>query len=160
VTPWLYFNTLQGITIPSCFPFKKYNNKPLRNRESAVTALSGIIPDRLPFVPLIDTSYSAACAKMQFFEYFLNTRAYASELVETLDRHPNIAGVSINIGFSDDVILDQKKHVSIYIEMTTRNDNRRSDMDDSGGCCLGRNTPPQNVGAILNTCEDFGFYNS
>jgi uroporphyrinogen-III decarboxylase len=75
-------------------------------RERAVAALSGKTPDRVPCVPLVDTSYAAACAKLPVSECFINPEAYAAALVATLDRHPDIDGVSINIGLSDDVILD------------------------------------------------------
>lgn len=78
-------------------------------RERAVTALSGKIPDRVPCVPLVDTSYAAACAKMPVSECFINPEAYAAALVATLDRHPDVDGVSINIGLSDDVVVEQKR---------------------------------------------------
>jgi hypothetical protein len=78
-------------------------------RERAVAALSGKTPDRVPCVPLVDTSYAAACAKMPVSECFLNPEAYAAALVATLDRHPDIDGVSINIGLSADVILEHTR---------------------------------------------------
>ncbi len=28
----------------------------------------------------------------------------------------------------------------------------------SSGCCLGRDTPPENVDAMVRACEDFGGY--
>ncbi len=45
---------------------------------------------------------------MSVSECFMNPEAYAAALVATLDRHPDIDGVSINIGLSDDVMLDHK----------------------------------------------------
>jgi MtaA/CmuA family methyltransferase len=75
-------------------------------KERAVAALSGQMPDRVPCVPLVDQSYAAACAKMPVSECFINPEAFAAALVATLDRHPDIDGVSINIGLSDEVILD------------------------------------------------------
>lgn len=78
-------------------------------RERAVTALEGRMPDRVPCVPLVDTSYAAACAGIPVSECFLNPEAYAAALVATLDRHPDIDGVSINIGLSDDVFEDHSR---------------------------------------------------
>ncbi|MEI6175457.1 MAG: uroporphyrinogen decarboxylase family protein [Verrucomicrobiota bacterium] len=78
-------------------------------KERAIAALSGKIPDRVPCVPLVDTSYAAACAKLPVSECFINPEAYAAALVATLDRHPDIDGVSINIGLSDDIILEHSR---------------------------------------------------
>jgi len=75
-------------------------------RERAVAALEGRIPDRVPCLPLIDTSYAAAVAGIPVSECFTNPEAYAAALVATLERHPDIDGVSINIGLSDDVVED------------------------------------------------------
>lgn len=83
-------------------------------RERAVVALEGKIPDRVPCVPLIDTSYAAAVAGMPVSECFIDPEAYAAALVATFERHPDIDGVSINIGLSDDAILDQKKSGDAY----------------------------------------------
>jgi uroporphyrinogen-III decarboxylase len=65
------------------------------------------MPDRVPCVPLVDTSYAAACAKLPVSECFLNPEAYAAALVATFDRHPGIDGVSINIGLCDEVVVDR-----------------------------------------------------
>ena len=81
----------------------------MTSRERAEAALSGKIPDRVPCVPLVDTSYAAACAKMPVSECFTNPEAYAAALVATLDRHPDIDGVSINIGLSDDIFVERRK---------------------------------------------------
>lgn len=78
-------------------------------RERAVAALSGRIPDRVPCVPLVDTSYAAACAKLPVSQCFINPEAYAAALVATFDRHPDIDGVSINIGLSDDVAVEHTR---------------------------------------------------
>jgi MtaA/CmuA family methyltransferase len=75
-------------------------------RERAVAALEGRLPDRVPCVPLIDTSYAAAVAGIPVGECFINPEAYAAALVATLERHPDIDGISINIGLSDDVVED------------------------------------------------------
>jgi len=91
----------------------------MKPRDRAVAALRGEIPDRVPFVPLIDTSYAAACAKLPVSECFIHPEAYAAALVATLDRHPDIDGVSINIGLSDDVFVDQKKDGDTHIIKTT-----------------------------------------
>jgi uroporphyrinogen-III decarboxylase len=77
-------------------------------RERATAALRGEIPDRTPCVPLVDTSYAAACAGIPVAECFIDPEAHAAALVATLDRHPDIDGVSINIGLSDDVIEDHR----------------------------------------------------
>ena len=86
----------------------------MKPRERALAALQGQMPDRVPFVPLVDTSYAAACAKMPVSECFNHPEAYAAALVATLDRHPDIDGVSINIGLSDDVFVDHKKANGIH----------------------------------------------
>jgi MtaA/CmuA family methyltransferase len=86
----------------------------MTSRQRAVAALKGEIPDRLPCVPLIDTSYAAAVAGMPVSECFINPEAYAQALVATFQRHPDIDGVTINIGLSDDVILDQKRQHGAY----------------------------------------------
>lgn len=75
-------------------------------RERAVAALQGKIPDRVPCVPLIDTSYAAAVAGIPVSECFINPEAYARALVAVFERHPDIDGATINIGLSDDVMLD------------------------------------------------------
>jgi len=78
-------------------------------RERAVAALSGKLPDRVPCVPLVDISYAAACAGVPVAECFVNPEAHAAALVATLDRHPDIDGISINIGLSDDVVVEHAK---------------------------------------------------
>ncbi|MBN8460771.1 MAG: hypothetical protein J0M04_23310 [Verrucomicrobia bacterium] len=88
-------------------------------RERSVAALEGKIPDRVPCVPLIDTSYAAAVAGMPVSECFINPEAYAHALTATLDRHPDIDGLSINIGLSDEVIEDCVKKDGAYRIRTT-----------------------------------------
>lgn len=88
-------------------------------RERAVAALEGKTPDRVPCVPLIDTSYAAAISGMPVSECFLNPEAYAAALVATFERHPDIDGVSINIGLSDDVMLDHQIHNGVHTIQTT-----------------------------------------
>ena len=88
-------------------------------RERSVAVLEGNIPDRVPCVPLIDTSYAAAVAGMPVSECFINPEAYAAALVASFERHPDIDGVSINIGLSDDVILDHKKANDVHTIKTT-----------------------------------------
>jgi len=78
-------------------------------RERAVAALNGKIPDRVPCVPLVDTSYAAACAQLPVSDCFLHPETYAAALVATLDRHPDIDGVSINIGLSSDVVVEHTR---------------------------------------------------
>lgn len=91
----------------------------MTSRERAVKALKGEIPDRIPCVPLIDTSYAAAVADMPVGECFMNPEAYAYALVKTLERHPDIDGVSINIGLSSDIIQDASKRNGTWTVKTT-----------------------------------------
>jgi MtaA/CmuA family methyltransferase len=77
-------------------------------RERAVATLKGKIPDRVPCLPLIDTSFAASLAGIPVGECYINPEAYAEALVATLQRHPDIDGVSINIGLSDTVILESE----------------------------------------------------
>ena len=88
-------------------------------RERSVAVLKGQIPDRVPCVPLIDTSYAAAVAGMPVSECFINPEAYAQALVATFERHPDIDGVSINIGLSDDVMLDYAVSNGVHTIKTT-----------------------------------------
>ena len=114
-------------------------------RERAVAALRGEIPDRVPCVPLVDTSYAAACAKLPVAECFINPEAYAAALVATLDRHPDIDGVSINIGLSDDVFVDHRIENGTHHIKTT------------GG--LTWMVPANDIGSI-ETCEIADFSDS
>ncbi|MFO1492658.1 MAG: uroporphyrinogen decarboxylase family protein [Kiritimatiellia bacterium] len=88
-------------------------------RERAVAALQGRTPDRVPCVPLIDTSYAAAVAGIPVGECFINPEAYAAALVATFDRHPDVDGVTINIGLSDDVMLDHRQVNGVHTIRTT-----------------------------------------
>lgn len=88
-------------------------------RERAVAALEGRTPDRVPCAPLIDTSYAAACAGMPVTECFINPEAYAAALVATLDRHPDIDGVSINIGLCDEVFVAARQKDGTHTIKTT-----------------------------------------
>jgi uroporphyrinogen decarboxylase len=83
-------------------------------RQRAVAALRGEPTDRVACVPLIDTSYAAAVAGVPVSECFIHPEAYARALVKTLERHPTIDGVSINIGLSDDVVVKQTKEGGTY----------------------------------------------
>lgn len=76
-------------------------------RERATAALLGHVPDRVPCVPLIDTSYAAAVAGIPVAECFIHPEAYAAALVATLERHPDIDGVSINIGLAPEAITSR-----------------------------------------------------
>ncbi len=91
----------------------------MNHQERAVAALRGQRTDRVPFVPLVDTSYAAACAQLPVSECFIHPEAYAAALVATLDRHPDIDGVSINIGLSEEVFVDQKQDGGTQIIKTT-----------------------------------------
>lgn len=64
-------------------------------------------PDRVPVVPLIDTSYAAACYGVPVSECFLNPEVHAQALLSCLERHPDIDGLSINIGISPQVVRER-----------------------------------------------------
>lgn len=112
-------------------------------RERAVAALEGRTPDRVPCVPLVDTSYAAACAGIPVSECFINPEAYAAALVATLDRHPDIDGVSINIGLCDEVFEDHSKSGDTHMVRTT------------GG--LTWMVPQNDIGSI-HTCQITDFH--
>ena len=63
--------------------------------------------DRLPVVPLIDTSYAAASYGVPVSECFLNPEIHARALLSCLERHPDIDGLSINIGIAPEVVLER-----------------------------------------------------
>jgi uroporphyrinogen-III decarboxylase len=66
--------------------------------------------DRCPCVPLIDTSYAAACLGVPVSQCFLNPGLHARALACCLERHSGIDGVSINIGLTPDVIVRRKQY--------------------------------------------------
>ena len=76
----------------------------MTSRERSQAAMRGQTPDRLPVVPLIDTSYAAACYGVSVSECFLNPEVHARALVSCLERHPDIDGLSINIGIAPEVV--------------------------------------------------------
>ncbi len=79
----------------------------MTSRQRAESAMLGRQPDRVPVVPLIDTSYAAACYGVSVSACFLNPEVHARALVSTLERHPGIDGFSINIGLTPEVIARQ-----------------------------------------------------
>ena len=88
-------------------------------RERAVAALRGEPTDRIACVPLVDTSYAAACAGLPVSRCFLDPEAYAAALVATLDRHPDIDGLTINIGLCDEVVSDHRVERGTHIVRST-----------------------------------------
>jgi len=78
----------------------------MNSRERAEKAMKREIPDRVPVVPLIDTSYAAACLKVSVSACFLDPALHARALVRVLERHPKIDGLSINIGLTSKVIRE------------------------------------------------------
>ena len=66
--------------------------------------------DRCPCVPLIDTSYAAACLGVPVSQCFLDPDLHARALTCCLERHPGIDGVSINIGLTPEVIVGRKQY--------------------------------------------------
>jgi uroporphyrinogen decarboxylase len=90
----------------------------MTSRERAELAMRGRVPDRVPVVPLIDTSYAAACYGVPVSECFLKPEVHARALVSTLERHPGIDGFSINIGLTPEVISKQSETESDYFVTT------------------------------------------
>ncbi len=86
----------------------------MTSRERADKAMRRGVPDRVPVVPLIDTSYAAACYGVPVSECFLKPEVHARALLNTLERHPGIDGFSINIGLTDDVIRDSSESSTEY----------------------------------------------
>lgn len=91
----------------------------MTSRQRAELAMRGQEPDRVPVVPLIDTSYAAACYGVPVSECFLDPRVHARALVHALERHPGIDGVSINIGLTAEVIARRTATASDYFVTTT-----------------------------------------
>lgn len=69
--------------------------------------MRGQTPDRIPVVPLIDTSYAAACYGVPVSDCFLNPEVHAQALLSCLERHPDIDGLSINIGIAPEVVRER-----------------------------------------------------
>ena len=69
--------------------------------------MRGQTPDRIPVVPLIDTSYAAACYGVPVSECFLDPEVHARALLSCLERHPDIDGLSINIGIAPEVVRER-----------------------------------------------------
>lgn len=74
--------------------------------ERSQAAMRGQTPDRLPVVPLIDTSYAAASYGVSVSECFLDPEVHARALVSCLELHPDIDGLSINIGIAPEVVSE------------------------------------------------------
>lgn len=79
----------------------------MTSRERSQAAMRGQTPDRIPVVPLIDTSYAAACYGVSVSECFLDPEVHARALLSCLDRHPDIDGLSINIGIAPEVVRER-----------------------------------------------------
>jgi hypothetical protein len=75
----------------------------MNSRERSVSAMRGLTPDRVPVMPLIDTSYAAASYGVPVSECFLNPVTHARALESCLERHPDLDGLSINIGLTPEV---------------------------------------------------------
>jgi len=87
-------------------------------RERAEIAMRGGRPDRVPVVPLIDTSYAAACLGVPVSQCFLSPEVHAQALLSALEQHPGIDGLSINIGLTADVIVDLEEFEGGYTVTT------------------------------------------
>ena len=79
----------------------------MTSRERSQAAMRRQTPDRIPVVPLIDTSYAAACYGVPVSECFLNPELHARALLSCLERHPDIDGLSINIGIAPEVVRER-----------------------------------------------------
>ena len=88
-------------------------------RQIAVDAMYRRPTDRVPCIPFIDNSYAAPRAGVAVSECFLNPRAYAQGLVASLERHPDIDGLSINLCLADEIILDIQKTKTDFLVKTT-----------------------------------------
>lgn len=64
------------------------------------------MPDRVPVVPLIDTSYAGRVYGLLVSQGFLDPGKHARSLISCFERHPGIDGLSINLCLSESVILD------------------------------------------------------
>ena len=64
------------------------------------------LPDRVPVVPLIDTSYAARLYGIPISKGFLSPEEHAKALIACLEQHCHIDGLSINLCLSESVILD------------------------------------------------------
>lgn len=82
----------------------------MTSRERSVRAMRRESVDRCPCVPLIDTSYAAACLGVPVSQCFLNPELHAQALARCLERHPGIDGVSINIGLTPEVIARHQRY--------------------------------------------------
>ena len=81
----------------------------MNQRERCVKAIYKQTPDRVPCAPLIDISYAASIAGIPVSECFLDPTLHTKALVETLKRHPEIDGLSVNICLSNDVIVNRQE---------------------------------------------------
>jgi len=91
----------------------------LTHRQRAVNAIQRHTTDRPPCVPFIDNSYAAPRAGRKVSECFIDPDAYAEGLVASLERHPDIDGVSINLCLADEIILEVKQTADEYLVKTT-----------------------------------------
>jgi uroporphyrinogen decarboxylase len=88
-------------------------------RQRAVEALYRRSTDRVPCVPFIDNSYAAPRAGVPVSQCFLDPNIYAQGLVASLERHPDIDGVSINLCLTDEIIQDIRETRDEYLVKTT-----------------------------------------
>ncbi len=82
---------------------------PMTQRQRAAAAMHGQPVDRLPCVPLIDTSYSAAILGAPVSACFLDPQLHADSLVACLDRHTLIDGLTENFTLAEEAILSREK---------------------------------------------------
>lgn len=165
---------------------RAYTDVGMNSRERAEKAMPREVPDRVPVVPLIDTSYAAASFKVPVSACFLDPALHARALVSVLERHSGIDGLSINIGLTPEVILELTRTDADYCVTTLDGSKWQFSATDliqfapkaiyeesraairkaqvgggfilSSGCALGRDTPPGNVKAMVQAAMDYGPY--
>ncbi len=88
-------------------------------RQRAVKAMYGQKPDRVPCMPFIDNSFSAPTMGVPVSQCFLDPISHAESMVASLERYPDIDGVSINLCLADDIVLEKGKTADYYVIKTT-----------------------------------------
>jgi MtaA/CmuA family methyltransferase len=94
--------------------------------------MRGQTPDRVPVVPLIDTSYAAACYGVPVSECFLDPEVHARALLSCLERHPDIDGLSINIGIAPEVVRERVRTPAGWLVTTLDGSVWQVPLDDIG----------------------------
>jgi len=91
----------------------------MNHRDLCLAALRREETDRVPCVPLIDLSYAAALANVSVSDCFHAPALHARTLEQSLQRHPLIDGLSINLILAPEVILDRQPTPDGCLSKTT-----------------------------------------